>query len=136
MTYRWTKQRLETERMAYVFGLTGGELADKPWSKRAWWYEGIPDYVGDDFPDRYSSDVEYRTTLECCLYEPAIEANAPRGWKFVRYYTTSGETDCGWCGDGTGNEGQRDKCKLCEGDGLIYIGDGWAEVVYSRKAKE
>ena len=48
-------------------------------------------------------------------------------------YTSSGESECWWCGPGTGNEGDQSECKLCEGDGYVYLGDGWREVVYRRR---
>lgn len=130
---------IERERIQCVFGLGGGELhephADFPdeWDGPegiAYWYEGVPDYVslGElalDFDD------EARTAITDCLFgfpEP------PEGWKRVASFSSSGEAACWWCagdaGGGTGNEDERDGCQLCEGDGAIYLGEGWCEVVF------
>lgn len=128
---------LERERIACVFGLGGGELhqADDRWPDE-WdgviehWYEGVPDYVS---LDELSLDLddEVRTAILDVMFglpEP------PPGWRFVASYSSSGEAACWWCGDGTGNEEARDGCTLCDGDGYLYLGDGWAEVVYVRIA--
>ena len=128
---------LERERVACVFGLGGGELhephPDFPdeWDgtdRVTYWYEGPPDYAMELRHD----DAEVRTAILDCLFgfpEP------PEGWKRVAAFSSSGERECWWCGDGTCNEAERDACKLCEGDGLIYLGDGWHEVVYRRVAR-
>lgn len=88
---------------------------------------------------------EVRTVIADCLYgEPTL----PAGWTKVQMFISSGEAECGHCGPGTewdGSEAQTkatpdsatgykgDKaCKLCEGSGYVYIGDGWAEVVIRR----
>ncbi len=84
----------------------------------------MPDYAAE-----LRHHDEARTAILNCLFgipEP------PPGWKQVAAFTASGEASCWWCGDGTGNEDERDGCKLCEGDGLIYLGAGWCEVVYER----
>ena len=74
-------------------------------------------------------DREVRTAiLECLFGEP----DAPEGWERIASFTSSGEAECWWCGPGTGNEDERDECKLCEGDGLIYLGEGYAEVIFRR----
>lgn len=75
-------------------------------------------------------------------------------WEVIAFYSsTSGETGCGWCGAGCDKEyvearearvkrrelgidvpeDEENMCPLCEDSGYIYIGSGWAEVVY-RKA--
>lgn len=41
-------------------------------------------------------------------------------YKLVLVYHASEESECPWCGTGTGNEDTRDGCALCEGDGLLY----------------
>ena len=86
----------------------------------AYWYEGVPHYAVElgDIDDA-------RTAILDCMFgvpEP------PSGWKVVASYSSSGEAECWWC-YGRNGEDQRDGCPLCEGDGIIYIGDGWREVV-------
>jgi hypothetical protein len=120
---------LERERIACVFGLGGGELhvADArfpdDWDGLvAYWYEGVPEY---------SSELRHldgaRTVITCCLFG---HPEPPAGWEQVASFTSSGEAACWWCGEGTGNDAERLRCKLCEGDGLVFLGDGWCEVVY------
>ena len=122
---------IERERVACVFGLGGGELhvADDRFPDEwdgpggiAYWYEGVPEYASElrhlDGP---------RTAIICCMLgHPA----PPTGWEQVASFTSSGEAACWWCGEGTGNEDDRPGCTLCEGDGLVYLGDGWCEAVY------
>lgn len=153
---------LERERIACVFGLGGGELheahAEFPdeWDGViAYWYDGPPEYatelkdanivecstcagIGYD-ADRDADcracdglghhDREVRTAILDCLYG---EPEPREGWERIASFTSSGEAECWWCGDGSGNEDERPNCPLCEGDGLIYLGDGWAEVVLRR----
>ena len=130
---------IECERIQCVFGLGGGELhvADERFpDSEGWdgpegiacWYEGVPDYVslselGLDWDD------ELRTAILCGVYGLP---NPPEGWEQVASFTSSGEAACWWCGEGPGTEGQRGECKLCEEEGLVYIGDGWCEVIFKR----
>ena len=123
---------LDRERIACVFGLGGGELhVPHPEFRDEWdgpkgiahWYEGVPDYATDlaDLDDA-------RTAILDCMFgvpEP------PPGWKVVASFASSGEAEC-WCGEGGGDD-DREECPLCEGDGIIYIGDGWREVVMVRE---
>ena len=130
---------LEREQIQCVFGLGGGELhvADERFPDEAgwdspdgiaYWHEGVPEYVSLDELG-LTFDDEVRTAILCGVYGLP---DPPEGWEFVRAFTTSGECECWWCGSGTGNEDQREECKLCEGDGYVYIGEGWAEVVYRK----
>jgi hypothetical protein len=126
---------LDRERVACVFGLGGGELhqahPDFPdeWDGLiAYWYEGQPHYAA--LPDLgLDHDDEVRTAILDCLFG---HPESPPGWRRVASFRSSGERECWWCGDGTGNEEHREHCRLCEGDGLIYLGEGWCEVVYAR----
>lgn len=123
---------LEREKVACLFGLGGGELhvADvrvpDEWDGAvAYWYSGVPEYATElrDLEDA-------RTAIVCCLFgfpEP------PTGWEQVAVFSSSGEAACWWCGEGTGNEADRPTCKLCGGDGLVYLGDGWCEILYGRR---
>ena len=130
---------IDRERVACVFGLGGGELRvphpefpdAEGWDDViAHWYEGVPDYAVElaDLDDA-------RTAILDCMFGVPTP---PPGWGLVASFTSSGEAECWWCGsgsaaagagDGTGNEDEQGECPLCEGDGLVYIGDGWREVV-------
>ena len=115
-----------------VFGLTGGELEDGPCPindggrTHRYWYEGVPDYVRHEYRN------ERRRLLTVAACELYGEVETPEGWERLASFSSSGETDCPWCGDGTGNEDGREDCPLCEGDGLLYLGDGWSEVVFAK----
>ena len=122
---------IERERVACVFGLGGGELhvADErfpdAWDGSegiAYWYEGVPEYASE-----LRHLDEARTAIICSLFG---DPEPPTDWEQAASFSSSGEAACWWCGDGTGNEEHRPGCKLCEGDGLVYLGDGWCEVVY------
>lgn len=134
-TFRWTERRIEREQVANVFSLGGGELSEKPWGRFRHWFDGPPSWAGrTEYPDMYDGEVEYRTVLICEMYG---EHDTPNGWRRLNTYRSSGEADCWWCGDGTDyvseHKGEHDpKCKLCEGSGYVYLGDGWGEVVYKR----
>ena len=76
-----------------------------------------------------NEDHEIRTAILHCLFGCP---EAPDGWTRVASFGSSGEAECWWCAQGAGDGGQPEDCKLCEGDGVVYIGEGWAEVVYRR----
>ena len=133
------RHALETARIAEVFGLTGGELADEVWTETAahevsgtlyevkshWWYEGVPAWAEADYVD---SPYEYRTMVRDCLFgNPPARLSGK--WEFVAAYQSSGETECHHRDAGIADA----NCQLCEGDGFVYLGDGWAEVVYRRE---
>lgn len=147
--------QVEREQVEYVFGLTGGELSDRPLRyygstetgcgnvldpKRKWaryWYDGAPDYVGRQF-DRFGSVM---TMVMDCLfgYPPKRILSQGKVWRRVAAFTNSGECECPEADgmvryDSTGGE-----CRLCgaadqEEHGFIYLGDGWTEVVYVSRA--
>lgn len=121
-----TAGMLERERVEVVFRLTGGELHDRhpkfpdEWDDVfAYWYEGTPEYAED------LDDTDCRTAVVDCLYG---FPDVPEGWEQVAAFSSSGETQC-LC------EGGEPECPLCEGDGTVYLGDGWHEVVYRRVEK-
>lgn len=73
------------------------------------------------------------TVLDYSLSIP----EAPDGYRLVCQYP-AGEQDCPWCGDGTGDdddgkspECRRPECKLCEGSGHIYSGEGCQVCVFA-----
>jgi hypothetical protein len=133
----WLKEKIE-----WVFGLLGGELASEPWDGHLHWHEGTPEYV----KGHYSDTVNYRTVIMDCA-----TSNPPgniENWKLHSTFSNSGETECpgGWMGDGTvteqdsveipkAPEGTYRVCPYCENPlrtkhGMIYLGDGWVEAVY------
>ena len=139
----WTDP-IERQRLECIFTLGGGELhtphADfpDPWDNLApGWYEGAPDYYSN--PDAPS--WECRTLLGWVQGPSEID-----GWRLLETFMTSGEAECWFCGHGTDWDGsdEQDKapadtctgyrgnpeCKLCEGSGYVYLGDGWYEAIY------
>lgn len=130
---RFTARQRHLETVRCVFGLGGGELEDGRFAGELW-HEGAPDYAKSECRE-FAREVganpwQIRTVLTSELYG---EIATPRGWMRLAHYADSGERDCWWCGEGTGNEGDRAKCKLCEGDGYVYLGDGWREIVFAHK---
>jgi len=114
-----------------VFGLSGGELEGEPLEIEGqtyrWWYEGVPDYVTSEFRN---DRRPLKTVIVCEFYS---QTSPPDGWSVAATYRNSGECPCPWCGDDTGYEEGRDDCTLCEGDGYLYLGDGWCEVVLAKE---
>ena len=126
----------EREQIAWGFGLTGAERADEPWAGAgAYWYEGGPEWAEEDFrgAGRYSRDYDgpdYRTLVMGALFGgPDAEIQVPDGgppWRLVRYYRSSGETECP---ERQGGAPVADEeCPLCEEPegaehGFIYLGD-------------
>lgn len=104
------EQKIERERVEWVFGLTGGELEDEAWEGNRYWFDGPPEYGGEDFRDQYAPGVEYRTVVRNALYapsrqeiqgEPTAKGPGP-SWRLVRTFTSSGETECPGRGDTSG----------------------------------
>ena len=80
-------------------------------------------------------DLEVRTVIMCCLFG---HPTPPAGWTQAATYSSSGERECWSCTDRDNDhedgEDGSEGCKVCEGEGLVYLGDGWCEVVYRRVA--
>ena len=148
------EQAIEREQVEWVFGLTGGELDDKPLEftdesgkARSWryHYNGVPEWAESDFGTHDYFNVDYFTMVEtdCCYGSAAPEwLKTSDGKLYVRVeqYTHSGEAECP-CGPSGDNEkvgeehteGQ-EQCPLCEAEkgedhGYIYLGPG-CETVY------
>lgn len=140
---------LEKERVERVFGLTGGELNDRPWEPFApkegnyfdgdhyeresfrYWYDGAPSYASG------FDDSEHTTVVQCIMFGSPPEVLYERGYRYekVATYTTSGEDECPCAQDREEGHDVPGPCPLCETSAdddshYIYIGDGWAEVVY------
>lgn len=121
------------------------------------WYEGPPDYATRENENAarelvgIDKDYEIRTAIECRIFGASVP---PKGWTEINHYRSGGECDCPFCGHGTEWEGSESqakakekdprtntgyrgdpKCKLCEGSGYVYIGDGYCEAVYAREWK-
>lgn len=124
------EEQLDRARCACLFGIDEGELGDEPWEGFAYWYEGVPEWAADDFSrdERNSPSGRYRTVIRPLL-SGARDMRVPEGWHLAKLYNSAPERECAWCGPGTGNEDSRAECKLCEGDGLLYWGEEWCEVV-------
>lgn len=111
--------------------------------------------AGSFFPDR-SNDASYRTVILDCMFglpqevlTEEVETDdgvETRVWRRVAHFTNSGEAECPGRhkDDGalvtedevvTVYETELARCPLCDQSlgnphEFIYIGDGWAEVVY------
>lgn len=148
MTYdRDANERLQIEE---VFGLTGGELEVSPWIpvqteneanfKFTYWYADVPSYAESDFTDW--STAEYRTVVRDEMFGqvPETVADMDGTWDVVARFSSSGECECpGRRDDGQFAREMPVPCPYCEigeedkDHGYIYIGDGWAEIVYRKR---
>lgn len=141
----------EKQQVEWVFGLTGGELADEPWVTAKgedepdtahpvvsfrYWYEGVPDYSKDTFDDWATE--QYRTVVKdcsCLVPLPRTLISAEGKWELKATFTSSGETECPGRQDDEGPLVKMEQCPLCDTDvgeehGFIYLGDGWVEGIY------
>lgn len=144
--------KTERAQVEYVFGLTGGELDDSPCvlkdaDGKAWHtayhYDGAPEYATEYTKDY---DSEYFTLVRECLWgAPPEILFDENGSKFerVEIFGHSGETECPGQHEDEGDKVadahclQGDRCVMCgepkgESHGYIYLGDGWAEIVYRK----
>lgn len=156
-----TSAEREKEEIEAVFSLGGGELEDESWGGFKYWYDGVPSYAEGDFDDwalkEYHTGIgNYMGKGPSETYKNPIK-DEDGEWEYQRHYTTSGETDCPVCGAGSDNvylneyyeekynveDGadapDKAECPLCETEkkdqpGVVYIGDGWAEVVFENVA--
>jgi len=138
----------EREQVEQVFGLTGGELADRPWEPFAadsdgesftrasfrYWYDGAPAWSEDG---RHQAPA-CRTVVSDCLFgeEPEVLQEKGARWERIASYLSSGEAACPWRQDGDPAQGPDPRpCELCgagqgEEHGHVYLGEGWCETVY------
>lgn len=148
------EQRAAQERaqVEQVFGLTGGELSDTVWearevggSERVWtfhyFYESTPEYAEREL-DWTAHD--FRTVVRDIVFGAPPEQL--EGWTKVATFGSSGEVECPGRSEepnivraDQSPEGRG--CYYCEAEvgephGYIYIGDGWAEIVYKRDEDE
>jgi hypothetical protein len=153
-------EEIERERIEWVYGLTGGELADTPWRgfagdesherdvepvaiTRAYWYEGIPDYCERSERERWTYDTRAVTLITWgggyLPYPKKWIADESGIWVKVACYTNSGETECPGRHEDEGPKvrpeqcGEDGWCLLCEEreeHGYIYLGEGY-EAIYA-----
>lgn len=148
------KDEREKQQIEVVFGLTGGELNDAPLRyaygkrsadvappqfRRGWaryFYDGVPDY--DSRQRKHGGD--YITIVACEVFGQMPRKIQARGrtWIKVARYGHSGEAECSEFGSSV-RESQTDdhgRCILCDEEdvhGHVYLGDGYAEIVYKAK---
>lgn len=138
-----SEEELDLERCACLFSVEVSDLEHKDDMYEPddvarfpkYWYDGPPEWAEGDFSrdERNSPSGRYRTLIVACMDgKPRI----PTGWRFVQLYRSAPERDCAWCGAGTGNEATRSTCQLCEGDGHLYWGEEWCEVVIEQPLLE
>lgn len=106
-------------------------------------YDGVPEWCASDFKDLHSDDCDYFTAVYCSIFGLPPETIAIDGKSYDRkaYFGHSGETEC-VCRSGdpddetvTAEQSQDGCCPFCEGKtgeahGMIYLGEGWSEVIY------
>jgi hypothetical protein len=126
---------VERERVEYVYGLTGGELSDEPWSYCAYWYDGVPEYAESDFRDWTTRTYRTAVLPGYPWYPDKTVQDGGEVWTLVRDYRNSGEAEC----PGRQTPEMPLPCELCEAEtgdhGYIYIGEG-CEAVYRLEEPE
>jgi hypothetical protein len=144
------------QQVMWVFGLTGGELADQPWEVERgddpedtevfdYWYKGAPDYAEGDFESEATLRTVCYNNLFMTLPKTIADRKTGEEWALVRDYGSGGETACPGQDEGKVEKRhcteETDECVLCEekvGEphGMIYLGEGWVEAVYQKMEKE
>lgn len=135
------------------------DVADGQLWTRSYWYDGVPDYVEREFSQWFWYDKF--TIVDCCLYgEPpaTIRARHGRLYDLKALYQSSGEHGCPFreaeiaveheypvTVDTYGSPPVEHRyCAYCDeppdaiacdGHGYVYLGDGWAELVYVARHK-
>lgn len=115
-------------RIAAVFIGTEGSTTYYPETWEAWKHaetEYAPEFLHSELRSKGIDPESCVTVLD---YD--WDLDAPRGYRRV-YQFSAGEAHCPDCGNGTGNEGLRASCKLCDGDGLLYWGEECQVVVFA-----
>ena len=146
----------EQAQIEEVFGLTGGELEDRPlrflgerrwestgegtgvWSRRwaRYWYKGSPDYA-QEIERRWRGAVITIVAGEIFGKLPNKIFAQGKRWRKVARFSTSGEVACPLQGTYSEDDQDDGPCPLCDAiggaHGYIYIGDGWSETVYGAR---
>lgn len=126
------EQEQHVEQLRVITGRDYDSYArqDERFGEHLFWDEDAPEWHAVDH------DYAYRTVVAYELFEVAT----PEGWERDATYDL-GKGEC-WCvGDphkssGDTEAGPDSACGVCEGDGLVWLGDGWREVVYRRHERE
>lgn len=111
-----------------------------------YWSQGVPEYVQSEYdamPLSYAPT--YRTVIRNEMFGqvPETVTDDEGTWTVVARYSTSGETECPLRHEGrttTVSRYSEVNCSLCdaapgEAHSYVYIGDGWAEIVYRLEPK-
>lgn len=112
------------------------------------WMDGAPDYFDDirHAIKRHKiigADASAYLPGECLtildtgpMPDVLFDTDGEYRWHLIGDFAVNPEAECGWCGPGTEahdeHNGPDPKCEMCEGDGVIDIGDGYAEWCYIR----
>lgn len=131
-------ERHERWQIEYLCGLEYGDLSDEKFGSFAYNYAGVPQWAQDDFDDLWEEGVEYRTVIGQFLFgsPPEVIVHDGAVWRLRRDYLCSPEVECPREGVVAGR-----RCGLCdarqgEPHGMIYLGEGWLEVVYRHDAND
>lgn len=109
-----TRKQIEREQIEWVFVLTGGELADKPWRGsylsrfggwahcvHHYWYDDTPEYAERELKNAEHWNAEFITLITWgggfLDAPPAFVRRNRIHYKLVATYTNSGETECPQC---------------------------------------
>ena len=133
-----TQAQIERANVEACFGLTGGELGDKRFGSHRYWYEGCPEWcTGRDgnYTEEQSSSGRYRTIVAIVVGKKPDASDIPEGWRFVALYRSCSQVDCTGCGEGD-EPAEGDSCPYCEGGGVQWLGDEWAEIVVEQPQYE
>jgi hypothetical protein len=114
-----------------------------------YWYQDVPEYVERSYSDPIRPGGIYRTVVRNEMFGmvPETVTDDEGTWKVVARYSTSGECECPYQHDDDPPVPTKEHpCPLCAADGspawqspsntdagehgVIYIGEGWAEIVY------
>lgn len=149
-----TQEQIERSNIEACFGLTGGELGSEPFGPHRYWYEGCPEWcTGTDgnYTEEQSMWGRYRTIVAIVVGEKPDASDIPEGWRFVALYRSCSEVDCDACGGQSddeedhdlvgpthehGDESEAEPCPYCEGGGVQWLGDEWAEIVVEQPQYE
>jgi hypothetical protein len=137
---RWISVPFARERIEEVFGLTGGELEDKPWfydpplrqldarregqSNYSLWFEGVPDHVSSRELPHDKWGATYRTALVSHTpYERITDIDGT--WRLVFNDFGMSETECPYRqkekGPGVGTVSPEDRSWVAD-EGDLFSG--------------
>lgn len=131
-------ERQERWQIELLCGVEWGDLRDEKFGSFAYNYGGVPLWAEDDFDDLGDDGVEYNTVIGQFLFAnpPEVIVHDGETWRRARDYLCAPERECPREGRVAGRV-----CGLCEArqgepHGMIYLGEGWLEVVYRHDASD